>query len=60
MSKFKNITKKDLTIPDVGLVKSGEIKEMPDGFHNVNFEKIESQKNNLNTNSSLEEVNNKI
>ena len=38
--KYKNISKNDLTIPGIGLVKSGEIKNMPKGFNNSNFEKV--------------------
>ena len=38
--KFKNKTDKDFTIPGIGLVKAGEVREMPDGFHNANFEKV--------------------
>jgi len=46
MSKFKNITKNDLSIPDIGIVKAGETREMPDGFHNLNFELVEKPKDN--------------
>jgi hypothetical protein len=38
--KFKNVSQKDLRIPGIGLVKSGEIKNMPKGFNNANFEKV--------------------
>jgi hypothetical protein len=38
--KFKNTTNQDLNIPDVGIVKAGEIREMPDGFHNANFVEV--------------------
>lgn len=41
--KFKNITENDYTIPGVGLVKAGEIVEMPEGFHNGNFEEIKKK-----------------
>lgn len=41
MIKFKNKTKNDFTIPGIGLVKGGEVREMPEGFHNANFEKVE-------------------
>jgi hypothetical protein len=44
--KFKNISKNDLMIPDLGIVKAGEIADMPDGFHNGNFEKVKELKNN--------------
>jgi len=42
--KFKNITNQDLSIPDIGIVKAGEIKEMPEGFNNANFEKVKEEK----------------
>jgi len=42
--KFKNVSNKDLAIPGIGLVKSGEIKNMPKGFCNANFEKVEPKK----------------
>jgi len=38
--KYKNVSKKDLAIPGIGLVKSGQTKEMPKGFHNANFERV--------------------
>jgi hypothetical protein len=40
MKKFKNKSDRDLIIPDVGIVKAGEIVELPDGFHNANFEPV--------------------
>lgn len=48
MAKYKNITKQDLTIPNVGIVKAGEVVELPEEFHNVNFEKVEKKKEELN------------
>jgi len=38
--KYRNTSEKDLTIPGIGLIKSGEIRNMPQGFHNINFEKV--------------------
>lgn len=38
--KYKNITDKDFTLPGIGLVKAGEVREMPKGFHNANFELV--------------------
>ena len=38
--KFKNVSGKDLRVPGIGLVKALEIKNMPKGFHNANFEKV--------------------
>jgi hypothetical protein len=38
MSKtVKNITKKDLAIPDVGVVKAGDTVKVPNDFNNPNF-----------------------
>ena len=44
MAKFKNISKDELTVPNVGVVKPGEIVEAPEEFHNINFEKVEESK----------------
>ena len=44
MAKYKNITENELTVPGIGIVKPGETVEAPEGFHNVNFEKIEERK----------------
>ncbi len=38
--KYKNVSKKDLLVVGIGLVKSGAIRNMPVGFHNINFEKV--------------------
>lgn len=43
MEKFKNISDTDLTIPNVGVVKAGEVVELPADFHNANFEKVEKK-----------------
>jgi hypothetical protein len=43
MAKYKNISKEDLTLVNVGIVKSGEVVELPEDFHNANFEKIKKQ-----------------
>ncbi len=43
--KYKNISKKDLAIPGIGLVKSGQTREMPKGFHNANFEVVPKKVN---------------
>jgi hypothetical protein len=32
-----------LTIPDVGVVKADEEREMPEGFNNVNFKRVEKK-----------------
>jgi len=42
--KYKNITSQELTVPGIGIVKPGEIVEAPKGFHNINFEKVETIK----------------
>jgi len=48
MAKLKNITKNDLMIPGFGIVKAGETANLPDGFHNANFEEVKkSLENNL-------------
>ena len=44
MKKFKNKSDRDLIIPDVGIVKAGEIVELPDGFHNANFEPVKAER----------------
>jgi hypothetical protein len=44
MAKYKNISKDELTVPNVGVVKSGEIVETPEDFHNINFERVEKKK----------------
>ena len=42
--KVKNITKEELTVPEIGIVKPGEVVEAPEGFHNINFEKVVEKK----------------
>jgi hypothetical protein len=44
MSKYKNIASRDQAIPGVGIVKAGETVELPDSFHNANFERQEKKK----------------
>jgi len=44
MSKFKNISDNDLSVVGVGLIKSGETRNMPKGFHNANFKKVSDKK----------------
>jgi hypothetical protein len=41
--KVKNITDQDLTLPGIGHVKAGGIIEVPEGFHNANFEKVKEE-----------------
>jgi len=43
MIKFKNTSDRDQAIPGVGIVKAGETVELPDGFHNANFERQEKK-----------------
>jgi len=38
--KYKNITKKDLYLNEIGLVKAGETVETKDEINNPNFELI--------------------
>lgn len=44
MKKFKNISGKDLTIPEVGIIKAGETKRLKDDFRNANFEEVFEEK----------------
>jgi hypothetical protein len=39
-SKFKNITDSDLSVIGFGIVKAGETVELPNDFHNANFQRI--------------------
>lgn len=43
MAKFKNISNKELVIVGVGRVKPGEVREMPEGFNNPNFEAVKAE-----------------
>jgi len=47
--KVKNITNQDLTIPGIGLVKAGGVVEVPEGFHNANFEKVKVEEKKVET-----------
>ena len=38
--EYKNITKKDLTVPEVGIVKAGETVETKVKINNSNFELV--------------------
>ena len=40
MPKFKNISHQKLTIPGVGSVEAGQTVELPENFHNANFERV--------------------
>ena len=40
-TKFKNITDNDLSVIGYGIVKAGQIVELPEGFYNANFKKVE-------------------
>ena len=42
--KVKNITKEELMVPNVGIIKPGAIVEVPEDFHNINFERVENKK----------------
>lgn len=39
-AKFKNKSEQDLNVIGFGIVKSGETVELPEDFHNANFQKI--------------------
>lgn len=41
--KHKNISGRDLMIPDVGIIKADEEREMPEGFNNANFKRVEKK-----------------
>ncbi len=38
--KFKNISEQDLSVPGVGIVKAGEVADLPNDFHNANFKRV--------------------
>lgn len=40
MPKYKNISQEDLSLPNIGIVKSGEEIDQPEGFNNANFQKV--------------------
>ncbi len=44
MKEVKNISNKDLSIPEVGICKAGETVRVPDSFNNPNFEVAKSGK----------------
>jgi hypothetical protein len=39
-AKFKNITDEALTVIGIGIVEAGATVEMPEDFHNANFQRI--------------------
>jgi len=43
MNKYKNITNQDLYLPNIGLVKAGEIVETEISINNANFQKVVSK-----------------
>lgn len=38
--EYKNITKKDLTLPNIGIVKAGETVQTKEKINNKNFELV--------------------
>lgn len=40
MATYRNTSSEDLSIPGFGVVKAGETADLPDGFHNANFEPV--------------------
>lgn len=40
MNKYKNISNKDLYLPNIGLVKAGSVVETEIEINNANFEKV--------------------
>jgi len=59
MTKYrhKNISGVDLTIPNVGIVRADEEREMPEGFNNANFKRVKCKEEKEKV--DLEENNNK-
>lgn len=44
MPKFRNDSKKELFVPKYGKrAKPGEVVEFPEGFHNANFTRVETE-----------------
>jgi hypothetical protein len=46
--KYKNITKIDLELPNIGIVKAGEVIELPKGLNNANFKVVEEEIKKIN------------
>lgn len=44
MNKYKNISDQDLTIPNIGIVKSGEVVETEFEINNQNLEEVVNNK----------------
>ena len=44
MTKYKNITDQDLTLPEIGEVKAGEVIETEKEINNQNFEIVAEEK----------------
>ena len=44
MKTVKNLTDQELSLPNIGVVKAGETIEVPDDFHNGNFEDVKTEK----------------
>ena len=44
MNKYKNISDKDLALPNIGIVKAGKVIESEIEINNVNFELIKEDK----------------
>jgi len=42
--KYKNISNRDLAIPNLGVVKAGETFESKDEIKNRNFEEVKEEK----------------
>lgn len=60
--KYKNISKRILEVPGVGVIKPDEVVEIPKGFNNANFEevkKVEPPKVNAPVKEGVDISNNK-
>lgn len=51
MATFKNTSDNDLEVPGVGMVQAGAQVELPEDFHNANFERV--SKSEARRNASL-------
>lgn len=43
MKQVKNISKQDLSLESIGIVKQGETVEVKDSFNNANFEEVSTK-----------------
>lgn len=43
MNKYRNIARRELTVPGVGVVAPGGVIEAHEGFRNANFRRVEER-----------------